>query len=879
MRSGEVIIQSQRADEDVLELIPREKLELDFPALLVEGHVHWLNLRTHTIEFRPVETMWKPSDDNWVLKFMEGGESVAQRGRLALFDIHSPTFLMIARTLRPLENSRYLVVTRNSDSGETVVNLPLYDLSFFINKDEELQSRDQKDMVVDENQSTGTMLGLASQLVLRPKDRQTYNVRRVVIPQGNVRVEPRGHHVQVTILPGTEPARRHYHWYTIDEELCRLTGNAGLTNKLYKVYLHAVCSAHVPDPLTKRTGVEEAMVLLQSSACYSFMNLDPLDSKLLTWIGSLTAARTWYPAHLMSMQEVHWNHGLSSYVQSCAFYQAARNIVQYAKKLQVLSESPVTVCPDFPEHEESILERASQRSTVLYSRDIVDSFYPTRSSSTEYTARDLVRCSDDEERAFECASMVRDWSITLEPCNALYAVFLQWGQVPGYTPDVSLRYDRGWLKPDLRQIWISVYELCRRADRETHTFELAFTLSAMTYSSPENVEFAAAMLAFAAIPGFREIRSPGYDMYNLSFGVTPNEQQLCSTISSFTTFENSSEASLPQQQHERYSDFDARRRNLFRNECLKEQERLVNFLLPWSPCECISRYALHPLSPSRYNKSDLIVQLDHLYSNCYHNYLLKTYLDDVQNLLDEARRTFTPSIKRTYEFIPSNSSVVSVTTVVLTEDLLRKPPPVIALLSDPLEQSHESNMFPRGRVDPTPLGHVISTFLQYRSDQFGQQYAEHLEESRRHLEREQSLTPPRSTRCTDVLQHYHTWCSNLYSSAFLKLEDHLAPSGLTEESLFNSGQWPCITVTFLLGLLASTSKTPLCDAWKVPLTNFAYILLRLQRSQRLLKSAAGGDYDEFLKELANDGYRGVDNTKAYLDWLLIQVFDDHHQSK
>lgn len=291
----------------------------------------------------------------------------------------------------------------------------------------------------------------------------------------------------------------------------------------------------------------------------------------------------------------------------------------------------------------------------------------------------------------------------------------------------------------------------------------------MTYSSPENVEFAAAIFAFAVIPGFREIRSPGYDMYNLSFGVAPNEQQLCSTISSCTTFENSSEASLSQQQYECYSDFDARRRNLFRNECLEEQKRLVNSLLPWSPCHSVSIYALHPLSPSRYNKSDLIVQLDHLYANCYRNYLLKTYLDDVQNVLDEARRAFIPSVKQTYQFIPSNLSVVSVTTVVLTEDFLRKPPPVIALLSDPLEQSHESDMFPRGRVDPTPLGHVISTFLQSRSrsDQFGRQYAEHLEESRRHLERGQSLTPPRSTRCTDVLQHYHTWCSKLYSSAFL----------------------------------------------------------------------------------------------------------------
>jgi hypothetical protein len=127
------------------------------------------------------------------------------------------------------------------------------------------------------------------------------------------------------------------------------------------------------------------------------------------------------------------------------------------------------------------------------------------------------------------------------------------------------------------------------------------------------------------------------------------------------------------------------------------------------------------------------------------------------------------------------------------------------------------------------------------------------------------------------LQDYHTWCG-VYRDALLSIEEHLAPSGLMEESLFNSGQLPRITVTFLLGLLASTSKTPLSDAWKASLTNFTKILLRLQRSRRLLKLTAGGDHEEFLKELANDGYEGVDNTQAYVDWLSIQVFDDHQQS-
>jgi len=880
MRSDEVVIRSQRTNGHVLQLIPQEKLERDIPAALVNNHVHWLNLITHAIEIRPVETMWEPSDKNWVLQFTEGGHSVAQQGQSTLFDIRSLTFRMVAGILSPLEDSMNLVVIYSLDAGQTViqVDLPRFGLSFFINGDGELQSRDQRDMVIDENQSTGTMLGLVNQLVLRPKDRETYNDRLVIIPQGDAIVESKGHHVQVTICPSPNHASRQYHWYTVDMELCRLTGAAGLTSKLYKAYLHAVCSAHVPDPLTKRTGVEEAMYLLQSSACYSFMKLDPFDCELLDWIGSLTVNRTWYKT---SMQHVYWHPGLSSYIQSCAFHHAARNIVQYAQRLQVLSETRVTVCPDFPARNEFLLERASRRSSILYSHDLVNSFHPNESLSSEYSARDIVRYSDGEQRVFDCASMVRDWRVTLHPCRAFYDVFCRWNEVvSGERGDVSLQYDRDWLEPNLAEKWMSVYELCHQTDRETHTFQLAFTLSAMTYSTPENVEIAATMFAFAAIPDFRAIRSPGYERYYPSLGVEPLEQNLRRYISSSTIFSNSPEASLSIFPDESSSDFETRRQTQFRSECLREETAAVAILLDSFPCDSVPIRALNCLSDSRYDKSKLTAILETLYSKHYHNHCLKAYLDRVQNVLDEVGRTSAAYVKQPYAFTPSDSAVTQVSTVIFTEDLFRKPPPVITLPSDPLKQSPDpsshSLKFSGGRVDS--LKHVISTFSRSQSDKFGCHYAADLEESTRHLENEQSPTLPCSTRWTvDALRRHHKRCIVLFDNAFHRLEGHLAPSGFAEECLFNSGQWPRITVTFLLGLLASRSKIHLCDSWKRPLINFANILLRLQRSRRLLKLAACGNHEEFLTELVNNGYRGVDDTQAYLDWLLIEVFDSHWQ--
>ncbi|KAG1873320.1 hypothetical protein C8R48DRAFT_593879 [Suillus tomentosus] len=876
-RDGDVVIWSQRENGHLLELIPRRKLRPDIPGLLVKNHVHWLDLKTRAIEFRPVKAMWESSDKNWVLRYTEGGQSVARLGHSTLFDIHSPTFCMIAKTLSPIENFGYLIVTANVDAGQTVVkvDLPRLGLSFFIDRDGELHSHDQRGMVVDEDQSINTMIGLVNKLVLRPKDQHTFSDRRVIIPQGDVVLKHEGHHVQVTIQPNPDHDRHHYHCYTIDMELRRLTGNIGLTNKLYKAYLHAVCSAHVPDPLTKRTGVEEAMYLLQSAACYSFMKLDPFDCKLLVWIGSLTVKRTWYTAHKNS-QKVHWHHSLSSYVQGCAFYHAARNIVQYARKLQVLSETPVQVCLDFPEPDESLLERASQQSIVLYSCDLVNSFYPSESSTSDYTSRD-VRRSIGDQTAFDCACMVRDWSITLEPCQALYDVFIRWNEVSGKTLDVTLRYGREWLKPDLAKRWMTVVELCRCTDRETHRFQLAFTLSAMTYSSPENMGLAVTMFAFAANPKLRKLPAPDYDIYNLSFGIEPLQQDLCRHISSCTSFSNSPEASLSRNHNESSQEFDSRRQTHFQSKCLGEQKEAVAILLESWPCPSVPARALKCLSSSRYDESTLSTVLEGQYTNCYRNRCLKTYLDRVQEVLDD-EVIFTPSIKQPYTFIPSNSDVISVKTAVLAKDLFQKPPPVITLFPDPLKQIQVllSSRFSGDGLDSSPLKDVISNFKSSRrqSDQFGLQYAACLEDSRIHLENERLPIAPRSTCWTvEMLRHHHEWCNKLYMNAFRRLEEHLAPSGLTEESLSNSGRWPRITVTFLLGLLASTSKTPLCNSWKASLTNFAHILLRLQRSQRLLKLklAADGDNEEFLKELVNDGHLDMDGTQEYVDWLLIQA--------
>jgi hypothetical protein len=257
-------------------------------------------------------------------------------------------------------------------------------------------------------------------------------------------------------------------------------------------------------------------------------------------------------------------------------------------------------------------------------------------------------------------------------------------------------------------------------------------------------------------------------------------------------------------------------------------------------------------------------------------------LDQAQDVLDGVNQIPSPSInlKQPYAFTPNNSVVGSVITAVTTQDLFKKPAPPVTLLADPLAQLESpvplTDNSSCGELGSTALEHVILAFSRSRFDGIGRQYTADLKDSGNNLDYQQSSVSPSPTPTEDMLQRHHARCNEIYNNTFRSFEEHLAPSGMAEWSSFNSGQWPRITTSFLLQLLASMSETPLSDSWKTALTNFAHILLRLQRAKRLLRlAAADGDCEEFVNELVNNGYKEVGGTQGYLDWLLIQVFDAH----
>ncbi|KAF8121894.1 hypothetical protein EV363DRAFT_1559057 [Boletus edulis] len=310
LRDGNLVVRAQGSQpNEILELVPSRKLQEDLPPALVDDHVHWLNLSTKIIEIRPIEQLWEESPEHWRVDCAFGQYRV-HKGCETLVDIRSATWEMGLKCFECLNNveestrvqrsadkkvqslSKSLLITTSLVPSTSIswlsigITLPSYGLSFFVNEGGELESRDFKDMVYDENQCIETLFNLENLLVLRPKTHVTGTLqvlevlihRRVLIPNGCPTLVCGGNRVQIDIfsqedqdLHATLDNQPLYHAYDVDTELGCLVGNGSLKSMLFLASLHAMTSYHQPDPLTGKMGAQAALHLLRSGACWSIM--------------------------------------------------------------------------------------------------------------------------------------------------------------------------------------------------------------------------------------------------------------------------------------------------------------------------------------------------------------------------------------------------------------------------------------------------------------------------------------------------------------------------------------------------------------------------------------------------------------------------------
>ena len=850
-------------DSNIIELIPQEKLEGDLPAVLVEGHAHWLNLSTSVLEICPLDRLWESSLENWNIDCTPGRYRM-HKGRWLLVDIQSLTWTMVSSLLKPLGPPQNLIITVSPvDSNQTnsplrlCVDLPRYGLSFYMDEDGDLQSRNIRGMVYDENQSIGTMFGLVNQLVLRPKSRDVSTdglvPRCVLIPEGDISFEMDNHHVRVEIdIHGPALRRITYQTYRADTDLGCLTGNVSLTNKLYCAYLHALTSGCGTDPLTGRSGTEEALSLLRSASNWSIMKIGSREEELLGLIASMCPTRTWYPKHLNCMQKVEWLD-LPTSAQHHELYVVAKGIKEHCERLLLFHESPSSpIFQSFPLHDEHLLKRSALRTAYLFPSE----FSGQRSTAdidVQYSARDRGEDASGERRAFAAATAVHHRTANATTTKNLLSMVESWTQSVFWDTNLLLQYNRSWLAPDLPLIWLKTYKLLRERN-EGKWFRLLFTLPAMAYASSQLADLVPVFVAFASDSRFRSEVPPHYDSYTLSDGYSPSSAALRSYVSDYAeAFENSPESTEPARSGESSKDLRERRLEMYSNRRGSDTDATVRQLLNSWPCETPPRCSLNP---ELYDVSDFTSDVQSYFSSCYRNLKFKEHLARVQNILNSVYSQASPIPTPHYSFQPSQS-IPSCTCWSLTVDqLFARPAPSLQAHSKmPLYTADDGNTSLSG---PAPLHQLIATVEANAVNSFQRQYVSALRASAECFGSEITL-----------VAHYAR-CRASYIESRDYVKQYLGPKSQSEQALAQSGQWPRITAHALFRSLASNSPIILSDDWKECLTRLTLLALELQRARRLLRLHFDNLHEELRRELQNEGCDGWD-AETHPDWLLIQV--------
>lgn len=321
-----------------LDLVPSRVFRDWLPHAFVADFIHWYDHAANEVVFRPRQSPWITDRDCWRLKHdTRTKDWRLTKGLNVLANSNSTSARVLSKIVRSMEEAQHIHIVFNTTSKTVDVHLPRLQLGFFVDHNADaIYSRQFRGMVIDSQQNIGTLTGLTSKLVLKREQSE----RTILIPVprkfgiSSIRYAQASSSAHVTVEISKEDVTKVYA-YNLDEVLGRITDSGDLEAKLLLSYLHALTSSCLPDPLTKVTGTEAALQILQSAAVRSFDLLTHRNVELLEQIAALSTRRSFYPKHEKVMQQVSWNTSLSPLSQHPQFRTFVYRIFDHASKMHV----------------------------------------------------------------------------------------------------------------------------------------------------------------------------------------------------------------------------------------------------------------------------------------------------------------------------------------------------------------------------------------------------------------------------------------------------------------------------------------------------------------------------------------------------------------
>jgi hypothetical protein len=884
-RHGQLVIRATR-DFTTLELIQENIFykngQYDLPSALINNCYHWLDLSTKVLEIRQ-DDIWKSRPSNWKLNLRSRH---ATRRTSTLIDPFSTVAQTIAQNFQYFEYGRYITVFQ-PERGRISVELKRLELSFFVNGLRLLQCRELDAEIVPSNlQDIGVWYGLKSKIVLRSMKNSDH--RTVLIPEGVFRVRRDGHHVMSFIENSGS-----YLKYEINNVLGRIESPAEPRLLYTKALWHAYTSYFLPDPLTGRTGMEEALYLLESAM---YKPWAPLPNPLLTIlndIAALTPLRNYYPTNMKCMETVRWNENLTTTIQDDRYRVAVERIWRRSYQLRRfqtdISEDASPMRSLGNQHLESRAHGRSASGAV-----VCDQTYNSQDHRTE---------NDEYRHVMSIAKFLARWPTEQASTAQLASLLQNFPVIGGYIGPFNPVQIFDLISVNIGENWGSLVQSAIEAGPQDK-FRLSFLFAPMTLSSGFSMDLINILLAYTVLPSLKSINHPKWPSYP-QFRL--NEIPAAKDLAELMAIAHQPYISPPEEGGSQRGQR-ALARLAHEETCKQKCLELAQAIRSQWPQVEVDLKKL-PVIPQSFLDVDSALEPALCeYKRIAQNFEYSQYLEAAQLIMDEHTTIQTSDGSeeqyldgfaesscgpdrypfRTSEKLPSIADLlhrsilfkgqsveipsfrrfpVSKSTALLTE----RPNGAVSIKSGKCAQYPEK--LPRVADHPThieELGQLVKA-LRTSTSSVQQQYGYELEQSIDALAKQNSqpsvtLAPINPSSLENEIRQAREACNSMLQDICEALEtDDCRAKWLKHANL-----WPSLSKIGLLAELSSTSGTNFGTGTQEALVEWGVQITVLQRLLRIQDASRKNKQQVLHDERINIGHTNWSPQK-HVDWLLLEI--------
>lgn len=854
------------------EFVPSHVLHEELPSTFVEDFVHFYDTSDDSIEFRPRKTPWASSPSNWRLtRAKSESQWLMVKGGVFLINVKSETARVLSATLHTLQDPLRIHITLQP-SNSLEIDLPHIQLGFDLLPGETfIRSRQFRGMSIDDCQSLPTLVGLQTRLVLNAVGSGR---RMVIVPEGSISYARDGDYSIVTI---DRDSVSRVHAYNIDHNIGQLIDNGTLQSKLLLSYLHALTSFCLPDPLTYKTGTEQALTILNSAAVRSFNPLAAENIELLRQIAKLTPSRCYYPHNERIMQTIGWDSHLSFLAQHGNFYKSVRAIFDQVEKTQFLHAGSYIKPAKLSHVDPDLLERDCIRSSTFWV-----SGYGAEDHRVDqdvvYAGRDRKLDSERAVRTFT-TSYVLFQRCTGLPYNLpsdlrkfLWKLFSRAYEVFGARHEVLLsdiRYDAGLLEDPIITMlerWCAFHRTLVQSNSLLNRFDVMIWLATLAFAEGTIMSVVQLLMSIYLIPEMAGIVPPTVSSFQVRQGFDFNAGLLRSALrSAHLALQQCPEANLPRLPGESLTMYRRRKTSQRKENQTIAVDQVVDALAPQWPCKSPSVPEIDGVAT--YLDMALVVNMAQAkFETWSNNRQLYRYLGKVVNVLGQnmvvpLERNPTSlhfpnwQSSKTHRFI----SVDDIFNCPPPHDILHEPPNFRSLLS---LSSVTTNA-------PARVSALLDKLYRLANSGYEKKYVEALRDSQSGLhDAEEVFCIGNADDLKEVLSKHLTHTKLHVQDVFTSMSVAATSFEEPTSTVCNIEQRPRLSPTFFLQQLSRNRWNKISQAWQHSIIHYALAIIAFQQAQRLMHLSESPS--DLVKEFQNCGHSNW-NPIDHPETLLLEV--------